>query len=217
MAHIHSVLPLQSVGEEFANTATHAIGFGLAIAGFIYLLTLALALDGIWPTIGCGIYGVTLLLTYGGSTIYHSVQIPHIKRWLRVCDHAAIYLLIAGTYTPFTFIALRDSIGWTLFCIIWCLGIIGAVYKFLFFGHYNRLTMALYLIMGGLIFLFAGPLVESLPFESFLWLVAGAVFYTSGLFFFVQDYRRYFHAIWHLFVLAGSAAHYMAILLCIKH
>src|SRR5690606_17271313 len=127
----------------------------------IYLLTLALALDGIWATIGCGIYGVTLLLTYGGSTIYHSVQIPHIKRWLRVCDHAAIYLLIAGTYTPFTFIALRDSIGWTLFCIIWCLGIIGAVYKFLFFGHYNRLTMALYLIMGGLIFLFAGPLVES--------------------------------------------------------
>jgi hemolysin III len=157
------------------------------------------------------VYGVTLVLLYGASTAYHGVSLPRAKRALRVLDHAAIYLLIAGTYTPFALISLRGVWGWSLLGIIWALAASGVVFKIFFIGRFPRISVVLYLAMGWLALVAGRQLFAHLPAEGLALLLAGGLCYTLGVLFFAFDHKRFHHAIWHVFVLAGSVCHFFAV------
>jgi hemolysin III len=159
------------------------------------------------------IYGVTLVLLYAASTAYHGIQLPRARRLLRTLDHAAIYLLIAGTYTPFSLISLRGAWGWSLFCVIWALAAIGVVFKIFFLGRFSLISTLVYLGMGWLALIAARQLFANLPVQGLVLLFAGGLCYTVGVLFFAFDRKlRFNHAIWHLFVLAGSVCHFFAVL-----
>lgn len=201
----------QSLGEELANALTHGLGLLLAIAGLILLLVRMGAQNDLVGLTSVAIYGTTLVTLYLASTLYHSVQTPRVKQLLRVFDHSAIYLLIAGTYTPLTLIALRDSWGWALFGAVWALALVGVVYKLFAFGRFQRLSLALYLGMGWLAIIAISPLMEAVAPGGLALIAAGGLAYTFGVIFYVMQRRRYFHAIWHLFVMGGSILHYLAV------
>ena len=203
----------QSVGEEIANAVTHGLGLLLAIAGLILLVVRMSVQNDLIGLASVAIYGTTLVTLYLASTLYHSVKAPEIKRLMRVFDHTAIYLLIAGTYTPLTLIVLRDSWGWALFAAVWTLAIVGVTYKLFAFGRFQRLSLALYLGMGWLAILAISPLMKALDPAGIALIGAGGLAYTLGVVFYVLQRRRYFHAIWHLFVMGGSILHYLAVLL----
>lgn len=197
---------------ERLNSISHLIGAVLALAGVAVLVTFA-ALDGdARKIISFSVYGFTLFLLYLVSTLYHSVRGP-AKRIFQVLDHQAIYLLIAGTYTPFMLVALRDALGWWMFGAIWGLAAFGIVLDALPRKGARVIPIIIYLFMGWLCLFALDPIIAALPPAGFRWLLAGGIFYTSGVVFFILD-RRYprCHGIWHLFVLAGSASHYFAIL-----
>ncbi|HWR37268.1 MAG TPA: hemolysin III family protein [Clostridia bacterium] len=196
--------------EEIANSVTHGIGLLLSIAGLVVLVVLAALRGTAWHVVSCSVYGATLVLLYLSSTLYHTVQGPRVKRVFRVFDHSAIYLLIAGTYTPFTLIHLRGPLGWSLFGTIWGLTILGIVFKTFAVDAFAILSTALYIVMGWLAVLGIRPLLHALNWHGFLWLLGGGMFYTIGVIFFASQ-RRYAHAVWHLFVLGGSVCHYFAI------
>lgn len=199
--------------EEWANACTHAIGWILSAVGTVILLWEPLRFRDGWRALSFGIYALSLLSLYCASTLYHSVKDPRKKRLWRLLDHCAIYLLIAGSYTPF--VTLLSENGWRggLFVSIWSLAAVGIVLK-LWKGHrLDFVSTGLYLAMGWLVMLFPANFLSHLPPQAFALLVAGGVAYTLGVIFYLLDRRRFFHAIWHLFVLAGSAAHYLAILL----
>lgn len=198
--------------EEIASSITHGIGLLLSIAGFVVLLVFALLRGTAMHILGCSIYGATLVCLYAASTLYHAMLSPRIKRALRIFDHSAIYLLIAGTYTPFLLLYLRGPWGWSLFGVVWGLAFAGIVFKFWFVGHFEYLSTALYLLMGWLVIVAAKPLLTHVPTPTLLWLLAGGVFYTSGVLFYAWKRLPYSHAVWHLFVLAGSVCHYCAVL-----
>jgi hemolysin III len=200
------------VQEELINTLTHAIGVALALAGLAALVTLASLHHSARQLVSYSIYGVTLVLLYGVSTAYHGVRMPRAKRLLRILDHAAIYLLIAGTYTPFALISLRGVWGWSLLGIIWALAATGVVFKVFFIGRFPRTSVAIYLGMGWLALVAARQLFAHLPVDGLILLFTGGFFYTLGVLFFAFDYKRFHHAIWHLFVLAGSICHFFAVL-----
>lgn len=203
----------QSSGEELANSLTH--GFGVALTLIIGpMLIIAAAQTGdMWRVVSAVVYATTLLLLYTSSVLYHSLRKSEVKAVFRRIDHAAIYLLIAGTYTPFTLITLRGPWGWSLFGVIWSLAIAGVVLKGTFGARLPALSTAVYLGMGWLAILAIRPLVINIPPRGIAWLVAGGLFYTGGVIFYVRDeLYRYGHAVWHLFVLAGSTAHFCAIL-----
>lgn len=202
----------QCLREEVANSLTHGVGLLLAIVGLVLLIMRAGVLKDAIGVVSVAIYGTTLVLLYLASTLYHSVQRPRVKRLLRVFDHTAIYLLIAGTYTPLTLITLRDDWGWALFGVVWTLALIGILYKLFAFGRFERLSLALYLGMGWLSVLAIRPLLATLPLGG-LWLFgAGGLAYSLGVIFYVLQRRRYFHTIWHVFVMSGSTLHYLAVL-----
>jgi hemolysin III len=159
------------------------------------------------------VYGVTLVLLYGISTAYHGVRVPKAKHLLRIMDHAAIYFLIAGTYTPFALISLRGVWGWSLLGIIWALAASGVIFKVFFIGRFPRASVALYLGMGWLAMVAVRQLFVHLPTMGLILVFAGGLFYTLGVLFFAFDYKRFHHAIWHLFVLAGSVCHFFAVLI----
>jgi hemolysin III len=197
--------------EELANALTHGLGATAALAGGAVLITLA-ALHGDGWQLGASIvFGVALLLLYLASTLYHAIQHPVAKGRLKVFDHCAIYVLIAGTYTPFTLIGLRGPVGWWLFGMIWTLALVGVVFKLFYTGRFKRLSTLIYLAMGWLILVAAKPLFSALDAWTLGWLIAGGVFYTLGTFFYHRPSMRYSHAVWHLFVLAGSISHYIAV------
>lgn len=198
--------------EELVNTLTHGVGLVLSIAGFAVLLSLAIMRGGAWRIVSCAIYGSTLVCLYTASTLYHSSRSRRMKRILRVCDHSAIYLLIAGTYTPFLLVNLRGGWGWSLFGVVWGLAMAGILFKVWFVEHFSVLSTAVYLLMGWLAVLAIKPMVRSVPLSGFLWLLAGGVLYTMGVVFFAWKKVPHNHAIWHGFVLAGSACHYFAVL-----
>mgnify|MGYP001443022724 CR=1 FL=1 len=163
--------------------------------------------------VSCAIYGSALVTLYVASTLYHAVSRPELKRALKVVDHASIYLLIAGTYTPFMLVTLRGPWGWSIFGVIWGLALVGLVFKLAFTGRYEFVSVAMYILMGWLIAIAIKPLLQVLPFAGFLWLLAGGLAYTVGVVFYVLDHKYQFaHFIWHLFVLAGSVCHFFAIL-----
>ena len=198
--------------QELANSLTHGVGLTLSIAGFIVLLVLAAMRGSAWRIVGCAIYGSTLICLYTASTLYHSIQSPRLNRILKVCDHSAIYLLIAGTYTPFLLVNLRGGWGWSLFAVIWGLAMAGILFKVWFVEHFSLLSTAVYLLMGWLALLAIKPLLLAVPLSGLLWLLAGGVLYTVGVVFYVSKRVPYNHAIWHGFVLAGSTCHYFAVL-----
>ncbi len=198
--------------EELANSLTHGVGLTLSIAGFLVLVVLAAMRGSAWRIVGCAVYGVTLICLYTASTLYHSFHSRRLKRILKVCDHSAIYLLIAGTYTPFLLVNLRGSWGWSLFAVIWSLAMAGILFKVWFVEHLSVLSTAVYLLMGWLALLAIKPMLLAVPLSGILWLLAGGVLYTVGVVFFACKKVPYNHAIWHGFVLAGSACHYFAVL-----
>lgn len=211
---IISMQAQQNLGDILASSITHGIGLALAIAGSAYLIA-ASTRGTAWHIVCCSIYASTLLLVYLFSTLYHSLVRTRAQRVFRVLDHSAIYLLIAGTYTPFTLISLRGPLGWTLCAVIWALAVAGVIFKSFLLERFPVTSAVLYLCMGWLIIVAIRSLYQALPKNGMLLLGAGGLAYTVGILFFSLDRLRYFHAIWHLFVLAGSAAHYFAVLLYI--
>jgi hemolysin III len=198
--------------EELANSVTHGIGLVFSLAGVIVLLVLAVMRGSAWHIAGCAIYGSTLVCLYTASTLYHGIQSPQLKHALKVFDHSAIYLLIAGTYTPFLFVNLRGGWGWTLFSIVWALAMAGIIFKFWFVDHFQILSTVVYLLMGWLALIAVKPLFGLVPTGGLIWLMAGGLMYTVGVVFYAWKRVPYNHVIWHVFVMAGSACHYFAVL-----
>ena len=202
-----------SRGEEMANALSHGVGIGLSLAA-VSLLAVFAALNGTARHIvSFSIYGATLVLLYTASTLYHSFRNPRVKRALRVCDHAAIYLLIAGTYTPFTLVVFEGAFGWTLFGIVWGLAATGVLLKLLFVGRFHGLAVGLYIAMGWLVVVGLKPLVHGIAMPGLVLMVAGGVLYTGGTVFYACKRIPWNHAIWHLFVLGGSVCQFFAVLL----
>lgn len=200
----------QSVGEEVANGVSHGVG-ALAILIALPLLLLSLRERGTTAVVAAAVFGVTAAFLYISSTLYHSLGRNRAKRVFQLMDHSAIYLLIAGTYTPFTLGILRGTMGWTLFGIVWTLAFGGIVKTLLVGNRYQHFSTGLYLAMGWLALVAAKQLWTFLPGAGLTWLVAGGLFYTAGVAFFATDYRPYHHFVWHLFVLAGTACHFVAV------
>ena len=198
--------------DEIANALTHGLGAAAALAGGAVLITLAAIYGDGWQLAGAIVFGVALLLLYTASTLYHAIQHPVAKGRLKVFDHCAIYLLIAGTYTPFTLVGLRGPWGWGLFAAIWTLAIAGVVFKLFYTGRFRRLSTAIYVAMGWLVLVAARPMLSALDGWTLGWLLAGGACYTAGTYFYHRESIRYSHAIWHLFVLAGSVCHYVAVM-----
>lgn len=203
----------QTLAEEIANSVTHAVGVGLAIAALVVLTVFAARRGDPWRIVGFSIYGSTLVLVYLASTLYHAFHGPRVKRLLRELDHVAIYLLIAGTYTPVTLVGIRGAWGWTLFGVIWGLALVGIAAKFTIARRVRGLATTLYLAMGWMVVVALRPLIEALPAGLILWLLAGGIFYSLGVVFWLMHRLPFHHAIWHLLVLAGSACHFVGMLL----
>lgn len=201
----------ENLGETIANSVTHGVGVALSIAGTALILTIATLRGGARDIVSASIYGATLVLLYVASTLYHALPGPRVRHVFRILDHSSIYLLIAGTYTPFTLVSLRGGFGWSLFGIIWGLAIGGVVFKSLWVDRLPGLSTTIYVLMGWLALVGIQPLYHSVSGPGFLWLVAGGVCYTGGVAFFCANRMRYAHAVWHVFVLAGSACHYCAV------
>ena len=201
----------QTSGEELANVITHGVGAALGIAGLAALVVGAARHGDVWRVVSFSIYGSTLVLLYLASVFYHGARSPRAKRLLQFFDHAAIYLLIAGSYTPFTLVSLRGSWGWTIFSLIWGLAIAGILLKVFFLGRLGWLSTLFYLLMGWLVVIAIRPVMDAVSLRGLVWLIAGGLAYTLGVVFYAWHRLPYAHAIWHLFVLAGSAFHYFAI------
>jgi hemolysin III len=200
-----------SLGDILANAITHGIGAALAVFGAVYLITAA-AHGTVWQWASCTVFAVTLVLVYLCSTLYHSLVRTRARHLFQILDHSAIYLLIAGTYTPFCLVSLRGPVGWSLFGFEWSLAVSGVVFKSFAVNRFETASTLVYLAQGWLVVLAAGPLIRALGWHGVLWLGAGGMAYTLGIVFFALDRLRYFHALWHLFVLAGSLFHYFAVL-----
>jgi len=199
--------------EELVNGLTHGTGALLSAAGLGVLVVLACLHGTALHIVSCSIYGATLVLLYTASTLYHSVRSPRLKHVFRIVDRSCIYLLIAGTYTPFTLVTLRGGWGWTLFSLIWVLAAAGIVFQLLFAQRFKILSAVGYLLMGWLAIFAVKPLLEALPAGGFAWLLAGGIVYPLGALFYLFKRLPYNHAIWHFFVLGGSACHYVCVLL----
>ena len=197
--------------EEIANVVTHGIGVLLAIGGGAVLITLVSIHAGVREIVSAAVFTVTLVLLYTASTLYHAARDERLKARLKVLDHCAIFLLIAGTYTPFTIAALRGGWGWSLFGVIWGMAVAGIVFKLFFTGRFRFLSTAMYIGMGWLVLVALVPLVEALTPGGLAWLVTGGALYTLGTLFYHRESLPYSHAIWHGFVLAGSACHFVAV------
>lgn len=196
-----------SLGVEIANAITHGVGVALAILAFVFLV---LEADRGYRLVYV-IYGTTLILLYLASTLYHSLIFTRARNLFRKFDHMAIFLLIAGTYTPFCFTALKGWVGWTLLGIVWGLAILGIVLKSLFTGRFEWLSVSIYILTGWMVVLAIKPIYQSLSFTGFVFLVAGGLAYTIGTFFYMNTRIPYHHSIWHLWVLAGSTLHFFSI------
>src|SRR5713101_1561359 len=199
-------------GEEIANSISHGIGLALAIAATPILIGSAVRGGSVWNMVGASVFASGMLCLYFASTLYHALTHDKAKRFFRVLDHGAIFLLIAGTYTPFTLGVMRGPWGWTLLGLIWAMAAAGLTMKAVAGTRYRWLSMVLYLSMGWLVLIAAKPVLLRVPLPGILWLVAGGVAYTAGVAFYGAHRLRYHHFIWHLFVLAGTTCHFFAVL-----
>ena len=197
---------------ELSNVLTHGVGFLASIAALVLLVSCAGFYGGVREITASAVYGATLVALYFASTLYHSTRTVAARRITRILDHIAIYLLIAGTYTPFTLIALRGPWGWTLFGVVWGLALVGVVYEIFFCGRFKLVSIFVYLAMGWLVIVAIKPLVSHLPPAGVVWLAAGGVAYSLGTIFYAWKTFPHHHAIWHLFVLGGSICHFVAVM-----
>lgn len=200
-------------GEKF-NTYSHLAGALLALAGGVLLIVLGALSGDVWKIVSFSIYGATLVLLYSFSALYHNAVHGRLKVFLQKLDHNAIYLLIAGSYTPFTLVSLHGPWGWSLFGVVWGLALLGIFQEIWLKKETRRVSLVIYILMGWVAVVAVVPLVSALSWSGFAWLAAGGLAYTIGIIFFAYDDRfRHWHGIWHLFVLAGSTLHYCTILL----
>lgn len=197
--------------EEIANTVTHGFGLALSIAGFIILVSLASVEGDVWHVTSSLVYGSSLVVLYAASTFYHGATSPQLKRTLQIVDHCCIYLLIAGSYTPITLIVLRGSFGQSLCAFVWAFALISIILKIFFGNRFPVVSVLSYLLMGWIGIVAVQPLFAALGFMPVALIVTGGIAYSLGVIFFAWKYFRHHHAIWHLFVLAGSICHFLAI------
>jgi hemolysin III len=193
---------LHTNGEEIANSITHGIGAALSVAGLTILVVLAASYGDVWRVV----------ILYLASTLYHSFRQPKVKRIFRILDHSAIYLLIAGTYTPITLVSMRGPWGWSIFGVVWGLALVGIAFKSVFIGRFEKLSTAGYILMGWLCVIAFNEMLVTIPAGGILWLFIGGLVYTVGVVFYAWEKLPFNHAIWHLFVLGGSICHFFAIL-----
>nr|WP_319573396.1 hemolysin III family protein [uncultured Draconibacterium sp.] len=201
-----------SLGEEIFNSITHGIGTLLSIAALVLLVVFAAIKGNVWHVVSFSIFGSSLVLLYLSSTLYHSFTREKLKNLFVRFDHAAIFLLIAGTYTPFVLTTIRGAFGWTLFGVIWGLAIAGMVIRSIYLTRFRKLMIGIYLAMGWMFLLAIGPMVRNLPTSSIAFLFIGAACYSIGVIFYSWRGLKYGHGIWHLFVLAGSIMHFFSVL-----
>lgn len=202
---------IYSEKEEKLNIYTHGFGLIASIVALIFLLKKSLASGEKIHIISAIIYGLSMIILYAASTFYHAAKEPNIRYKLNIFDHASIYVLIAGTYTPFSLITLQGWIGWTIFGVAWGLAIIGIILKLFFTGRFDKISTIAYVLMGWLIVFAIKPLIESLSTEGLIWLFAGGIFYTVGAILYSIEKIKYNHAIFHIFVLLGSFCHFVAV------
>ena len=203
--------PIQHLREELANSLTHGFGLLLAIAGLVVLVVSASIGGDAMEIVTFSVFGATMVALYLASTVYHSARHPRFKRFMRFVDHAAIYLLIAGTYTPFLLLNMRDSIGWTMFAVVWGLALVGIFAKVLHMDRLPWLTPLIYVVMGWICLLGLKPAMEAIHPGGLWMLLAGGIAYTGGVVFYVLDRMPYNHAVWHGFVMGGTLLHYFAV------
>ena len=197
--------------EEITNIISHAIGFILSIVALVLLVTHANKYGNIVHIVSFGIFGVSLIILYGASTFYHSTKKPELRNRLRVFDHASIYVLIAGSYTPFTLVTLKGPLGWSILGIAWGMALTGIILKLFLTGKYKLISTLMYVFMGWIIIFAIKPVINNLSSEGLLWLVAGGMSYTIGAIIYSIKKIKFNHAIFHLFVLAGSACHFVSV------
>ena len=198
--------------EEIANAITHGVGALASAAAGAVLVTLAAQSGTRLQFVSALVFGTSLLLLYTASTLYHAIPSQSAKRRLKVFDHCAIYTLIAGTYTPFALIGLRGTVGWWLFGVAWGLAALGITFKLFFTGRFKLFSPLVYIGMGWMALFAIRPMITNIPLPSLIWLLAGGVAYTAGTIFYHNERLRYSHAVWHLFVLAGSVCHFIAVI-----
>ncbi len=200
-----------STGEEIANSIIHGLGVVFGIVSLTVLLTLSALFGSTFHIVCYLIYGLSLILLYTSSTLYHALPYLSAKKFFKVCDHVSIYLLIAGTYTPFLLLNIKGTLGWTLVGIVWACALAGIIFKFFFVGRFTFVSTLLYLGMGWMMVFAAKPLAEALSPKGMMWILAGGLAYTLGTVFYLLKKVPFHHAIWHLFVLTGSVFHFTAI------
>lgn len=201
-----------TVGEEIANSLSHGVGLALAIAATPILIIAATRYGTAWNMIGVSIFAVSMISLYLASTLYHALTHDGAKRFFRLMDHSAIFILIAGTYTPFTLGVMRGPWGWTMFGLVWGLAIVGLTMKAVFGTRYIGVSIALYLMMGWLVVIAAPQVLQRVPLAGLAWIMAGGIAYTAGVIFFAAHRIRYSHFAWHLMVIAGTICHFFAVL-----
>ena len=203
-----------TVGEEISSSISHGVGALLSIAGTVLLLVFSAMRGDGWKVVSSAIYGFSMILLFTMSTLYHAITNERAKKVLRVFDHNSIFILIAGTYTPLTLVTLRKAgaWGWVIFGIVWAAAIVGVVLNSISVERFKRFSMACYIASGWCIVMAFVPFVQNIEKTALLWLIAGGLFYTVGIFFYRQKSKKHFHAIWHWFVVAGAVCHYFCIL-----
>ena len=201
-----------TLGEEIFNSVSHGAGGMLAIAGTVVLIVIAALYSNAWGVVSSAIYGASMIILYTMSTLYHAITNKKAKSFFRIMDHNTIFILIAGTYTPYTLVPLRGPVGWTLFGIIWGAAIIGIVFNSISLEKAKKLSLVCYVAMGWAIIFAIKPMIASVTKPSLVFLLIGGIFYTAGIVFYAVKKIRYFHSVWHLFTVGGTVFHYFSIL-----
>ena len=200
-----------SIAEERVNIASHAIGFIMSIVALVLLVRYASIYGDVWHIVSYSIFGVSLMVLYAASTVYHSAKNPKFRRRMRIVDHASIYVLIAGTYTPFTLVTLNGFTGWVVFGVTWGMAVTGIILKLFYTGRYDAISTLMYVFMGWIIVFAINPLIENLSSDGLFWLIAGGMAYTTGAILYSIKKIKFNHAIFHLFVLLGSFCHFISV------
>ena len=204
-----------TLGEEIFNSVSHGMGSLLAIAGTVVLITLSAIYSDAWAVVSSCIYGGSLIILYTMSTLYHAISHPKAKAFFRIMDHNTIFFLIAGTYTPYTLVPLRGTVGWILFGVVWGAAVVGIILNSIDLERFKKISLVCYVLMGWVIIFAIKPMMENMSSVSLILLLLGGIFYTVGIIFYVIKKIKYFHSIWHLFTVAGSVLHYFSILTAI--
>ncbi|HOV31794.1 MAG TPA: hemolysin III family protein [Candidatus Hydrogenedens sp.] len=197
--------------EEIFHALTHGLGAGLSIAGFVVMVILAAQKGDPFTLAGVLVFGIALILLYLSSTLYHSFPPGKVKSFFQLMDHCSIYVLIAGTYTPFLLVYMRGPWGWSLFGALWTLTLLGFIFKFFFLGKWNRLATAIYILMGWIAIIAIRPTLQMIPMGAIWLMLIGGIIYTGGTLFYLMDRLPFHHVIWHIFVLGGSLIHFICI------